>query len=110
MHVSELLSTEENMFSYFCSSGWSYYDCASYWVFDCAGVNQGKEGLERVRRTLRGSKGSLTSPQRGSQRSDAWQPCLQASTGCLQGILQEVQDFYRKSHNFYRMFCSRNLG
>jgi hypothetical protein len=64
--------------------------------------------LGKVRRTLRGSRGSLTSFHRSSQRSGAWQPCLQASTGCLQGILQEARDFYRKSANFYRMFC--NLG
>ena len=102
MHVSKLLSSEENMFLYFCSSCWSYYDCA--------GVDQGEEGLEKVRRTLRGAKGSLTSFHRSSQSSDAWQPCLQASTGCLQGVLQEVQDFYRKSRNFYRMFCNRSFG
>ena len=39
--------------------------------FDCAGVDQGEEGLGKVRRTLRGSKGSLTSFHRSPQRSDA---------------------------------------
>jgi len=53
-------------------------------------VDQGEKGLEKVRRTQRGSRESSTSFQRSSQSLDAWQPCLQASTGSLQG--------------FYRMF------
>ena len=60
---------------------------------DCAGVVEGKEGLGKVRRTLRGSRGSLTWFHRSPQRSGARQPSLQASTGCLQGILQETQEF-----------------
>ena len=71
---------------------------------------EGKEILGKVRGARRGPRGSLASVHRSPQRSGARQPSLQASTGCLQGILQETQEFYRKSANFYRMCCSWSLG
>jgi len=83
-----------------------------------------KESLGKVRRARRGSRGSLTSFHRSPQHSGAWQLSLQAPTGCLQGILQETRDFYRKTANFYRKsanfyrksansyrkLCSRSFG
>jgi len=61
-----------------------------------------KESLGKVRRARRGSRGSLTSFYKSPQRSCAWQLSLRAPIGCLQGILQETRDFYRKTANFYR--------
>ena len=64
-----------------------------------------KESMGKVRMARGGPRGSLASVHRSLPRSDAQQPSLQASTGCLQGILQETQEFYRKSANFYMMCC-----
>ena len=71
---------------------------------------EGKESLGKVRGARRGPRGSLASVHRIQQRLGARQPSLQASTGCLQGILQETQEFYRKSANFYRMFYRGGFG
>ena len=66
---------------------------------------EGRESLGKVRMARRGPRGSLALVPRGLQHSDARQPSLQASTGCLQGILQETKELYRKSANFYRVCC-----
>ena len=69
-----------------------------------------KESMGKVRMARGGPGGSLASVPRILPRSDAQQPSLQASTGSLQGILQETQGFYRKSVQFYRMFDRGSFG
>ena len=69
-----------------------------------------KKSMGRVRMARGGPRGSLASVHRSLPRSDAQQPSLQASTGSLQGILQETQGFYRKSVKCYRMFDRGSFG
>ena len=69
-----------------------------------------KESMDKVRMAKGGPRGSLASIPRSLPRSDAQQPSLQASTGSLQGILQETQGFYRKPVKFYRMFDRGSFG
>ena len=69
-----------------------------------------KESMGKVRMARGGPRGSLASVHRSLPRSDAQQPSLRASTGSLQGILQETQGFYRKSVQFYRMFDRGSFG
>lgn len=69
-----------------------------------------KESMGKVRMARGGPRGSLALVHRSLPRSDAQQPSLQASTGILQGILQETQGFYRKSVKFYRMVDRRSFG
>ena len=69
-----------------------------------------KESMGKGRMARGGPKGSLASVHRSLPRSDAQQPSLQASTGSLQGILQETQGFYRKSVQFYTMFDRGSFG
>ena len=66
---------------------------------------EGMESLGTVRGARRGPRGSLASVHRSLQRSGARQPSLQASTGCLQGILQETQGFLQDvlKRGFWRM-------
>ena len=69
-----------------------------------------KESMGKVRMARGGPRGSLASVHRSLPRSDTQQMSLQASTGSLQGILQETQGFYRKSVQFYRMFDRGSFG
>ena len=69
-----------------------------------------KESMDKDKGARRGPRGSLASVHRSLPRSDAQQPSLQASTGSLQGILQETQGFYRKSVRFSRMFDRGSFG
>ena len=74
-------------------------------VWLCRDGAKGEKAWERSGWLGEVPRGSLELVHRGLQHSDARQPSLQASTGCLQGILQETKEFYRKSANFYRMCC-----
>ena len=66
---------------------------------------EGRESLGKVRRARRGSRGSKTSFHIIPQHLGARQPSVQASTGCLQGFLQDVQRFLQDvlKRGFWRM-------
>ena len=64
-----------------------------------------KESLGKVGEARRGPQRSLASVHKGSSRSEAQQPSEWPPTWCLQGILQETQEFLQEGLQFfYRMF------